>query len=126
MAASVTGTPLSGFPGRRPFARRRRNSAISFQLVTTSFWPFPVYVVKSPMDIPDNLLHFINEARQPLPPVNDADEKLHLDSLAMMKLVAFLETDVGYTVQDEELTLQNFESLRSISRLLQGEGAKMT
>ena len=77
------------------------------------------------MEIPDNLLQFINEARQPLPPVMDEDEKLHLDSLAMMKLVSFLETEVGYTVQDDELTLQNFESLRSISRLLEGAGAKM-
>lgn len=77
------------------------------------------------MEIPDNLLAFINEARQPLPPVNDADEKLHLDSLSMMRLVSFLESEIGYTVQDEELTLDNFESLRSISNMLQGEGAKL-
>ena len=77
------------------------------------------------MEIPGSLLNFINEARQPLPPINDADEPLHLDSLAMMRLVSFLETEVGYTVQDEELTLENFQSLRTISRMLQGEGAKM-
>jgi acyl carrier protein len=77
------------------------------------------------MEIPGNLLDFLNEARQPLPPINDADEPLHLDSLAMMRLVSFLETEVGYTVQDEELTLENFQSLRTISRMLQGEGAKM-
>jgi acyl carrier protein len=77
------------------------------------------------MEIPEKLLAFINEARQPLPPVNDADEPLHLDSLAMMKLVSFLESEIGYTVEDEELALQNFESLRSISNLLQGKGAKL-
>ena len=75
--------------------------------------------------ISDKLLEFLNEARQPLPPLNDADEPLHLDSLAMMRLVSFLESEVGYTVEDEELTLQNFESLRSISNLLQGQGAKL-
>jgi len=75
--------------------------------------------------ISDKLLAFLNEARQPLPPLNDADEPLHLDSLALMRLVSFLESEVGYTVEDEELTLQNFESLRSISNLLQGQGAKL-
>jgi acyl carrier protein len=75
--------------------------------------------------ISDKLLAFLNEARQPLPPINDGDEPLHLDSLAMMRLVSFLESEVGYTVEDEELTLQNFESLRSISNLLQGQGAKL-
>ncbi|HET6887655.1 MAG TPA: acyl carrier protein [Candidatus Udaeobacter sp.] len=75
--------------------------------------------------ISDKLLAFLNEARQPLPPINDADEPLRLDSLALMRLVSFLESEVGYTVEDEELTLQNFESLRSISNLLQGQGAKL-
>jgi len=71
------------------------------------------------------LLNFINEARQPLPPVNDADEPLRLDSLAMMRLVSFLESELGYTVQDEELALGNFETLRAVSRLLEGKGEKL-
>lgn len=74
------------------------------------------------MVIPDNLMNFVNEARQPLPPINDADELLHLDSLAMMRLVAFLESDLGFTVADEQLLLANFESLRAIERLLEGQG----
>lgn len=77
------------------------------------------------MEIPDKLLSFINEARQPLPPINDADEPLHLDSLAMMKLVAFLESELGYTVQDEELTLTNFENLNSVTRMMEGQGSKV-
>ena len=60
------------------------------------------------MVIPDKLMDFLNEARQPLPPINDADELLHLDSLAMMKLVAFLESDLGFTVADDQLVLANF------------------
>jgi acyl carrier protein len=77
------------------------------------------------MEIPDKLLNFINEARQPLPPINDAEEPLHLDSLAMMKLVAFLEAELGYTVEDEELVLTNFENLNSIGRMMEGQGLKM-
>jgi acyl carrier protein len=44
----------------------------------------------------------------------------------MMKLVSFLESEVGYTVEDDELTLQNFESLRSLSTMLEGKGAKLS
>jgi acyl carrier protein len=77
------------------------------------------------MDIPDKLMDFLNESRQPLPPINDADEPLRLDSLAMMRLVSFLEAEVGYTVEDDELALQNFESVRSISQMLAGKGAKL-
>ena len=43
----------------------------------------------------------------------------------MMKLVSFLESEIGYTVEDDELTLPNFESLRSIAHMLEGEGAKL-
>ena len=68
-------------------------------------------------------MDFLNEARQPLPPINDADELLHLDSLAMMRLVAFLESDLGFTVADDQLVLANFENLRAIERLLKGQGA---
>jgi acyl carrier protein len=75
------------------------------------------------MVIPDKLMDFLNEARQPLPPINDADELLHLDSLAMMKLVAFLESDLGFTVADDQLVLANFENLRAVERLLKGQGA---
>ncbi len=77
------------------------------------------------MEIPEKLKEFINEQRQPLPPLADANEPLRLDSLGMMRLVSFLESDIGYTVPDEELNLENFESLHSINKMLQGEGVKM-
>ena len=70
-------------------------------------------------------MDFLNEARQPLPPINDADELLHLDSLAMIKLVAFLESELGFTVADDQLVLTNFENVHSIGRLLQGQGVTM-
>ena len=77
------------------------------------------------MELPDKLRDFINEQRQPLPPVTDPDEPLRIDSLGLMRLVSFLETEIGYAVQDDELTLENFESLRTISKMLEGKGAKM-
>ena len=70
-------------------------------------------------------MDFLNEARQPLPPINDADELLHLDSLAMIKLVAFLESELGFTVADDQLVLTNFKNVHSIGRLLQGQGVTM-
>lgn len=77
------------------------------------------------MEIPQKLRDFLNENRQGRPPVTDPDEPLRLDSLAMMRLVSFLESEVGYTVQDDELTLPNFESVRTISKMLEGKGAKL-
>jgi acyl carrier protein len=70
-------------------------------------------------------MDFLSESRQPLPPIKDADDPPRLESLAMMRLGSFLESEIGYTVEDDELTLQNFESVRSISKMLQGKGAKL-
>jgi acyl carrier protein len=42
-----------------------------------------------------------------------------------MRLVAFLETEVGFYVPDEELIPANFENLRAIERMLAGEGTKL-
>lgn len=77
------------------------------------------------MEIPPKLRDFLNENRQGRSPIADPDEPLKLDSLAMMRLVSFLESEVGYTVQDDELTLPNFESVRTISKMLEGKGAKL-
>jgi len=77
------------------------------------------------MEIPDKLREFINESRQPLPPITDSNEPLQLDSLAIIKLVSFLESEIGYTVQDEELILANFENLNAIARMMESRGAKV-
>lgn len=78
------------------------------------------------MVIPDSLREFVNESRQPLPPVTDLDEPLRMDSLSMMRLVAFLESDLGFVVDDEQLVLENFENLRAIGRMLDGQGTRMS
>ena len=76
------------------------------------------------MAIPEKLRDFLNENRQGRPPITDPDEPLRLDSLAVVRLLAFLEIEVGYTVQDDELYLENFESVNSIRRMLEGKGIK--
>ena len=70
------------------------------------------------MEIPQELKDYIDSARIPLPPINDEDEPLQIDSLAVVRLVAFLETDLGIVVEDEELIAENFATLRSLGELL--------
>ena len=74
------------------------------------------------MAIPDKVRHFINEQRPPLPPVTDADEHLGLESVQMMRLVAFLESEFAFRVDDRQLIPANFESLRALELLLAGKG----
>ena len=52
-----------------------------------------------------------------MPPVTDPDELLQIDSLGLVRLVAFLES-IGYRVEDEELIAENFATLRSLGKLL--------
>ena len=75
------------------------------------------------MAIPDKLRDFVNEQRQPLPPVTDVDELLNLESVEMIRLVAFLESELAFRVDEFQLIPENFESLRALERLLEGKGA---
>jgi lauroyl/myristoyl acyltransferase/acyl carrier protein len=70
------------------------------------------------MEIPPQLKEYLDDNRGSLPPVTDPDEPLQLDSLGLVRLVAFLEWDFGYRVKDEELTAKNFETVRAIGQLL--------
>lgn len=70
------------------------------------------------MEIPQKLKDYIDSARIPLPPIKDEDEPLQIDSLAVVRLVAFLETDLGIVIEDEELIAENFATLRSLGELL--------
>src|SRR5882672_5359868 len=56
--------------------------------------------------------------RGPLRPITDPDELLHIDSLGVIRLVAFLDTDFGIRVEHEELTADNFATLRQLDQLL--------
>jgi acyl carrier protein len=73
------------------------------------------------MEIPQEVRDYIDSHRSPLPPLTDPDEPVQLDSLALIRLVAFLESDFGIRVEDEELILENFETLRRLGALLESK-----
>ena len=70
------------------------------------------------MEIPPKLKEYIDNNRGSLPPITDPDEPLKIDSLGLIRLVAFLESDLGIRVEDEELIAENFETLRKLGELL--------
>jgi len=78
----------------------------------------PFLTATNIMEIPQKLKEYIDNNRGSLPPVTDPDESLHLDSFGVIRLVAFLENELGYRVEDDELILQNFATLRNLGELL--------
>jgi len=70
------------------------------------------------MEISQKLKEYIDNNRGSLPPITDPDEPLQIDSLGLIRLVAFLDNDLGIRVEDEELIAENFETLRKIGELL--------
>jgi acyl carrier protein len=70
------------------------------------------------MEIPQKIKDYIDSNRLPLPPIKDEDEPLQIDSLAVVRLVAFLETDCGIRIEDEELIAENFATLRTLGELI--------
>src|SRR5689334_17163517 len=80
-------------------------------------WQF--FLTSSNMiEIPPKLKEYIDNNRGSLPAVTDPDEPLQLDSLALIRMVAFLESDLGIRIEDEELVADNFTSLRKLGELL--------
>ena len=71
------------------------------------------------MEIPQKLIDYINTSRAPLPPVSDPEEPLQIDSLGLIRLVSFMESDCGIRVEDEELVAENFATLRSLGELIE-------
>ena len=70
------------------------------------------------MEIPHKLKEYIDSNRGSLPPITNPDEPLQLDSLALIRMVAFLESDLGIRVEDEELIAENFATLRKVGELI--------
>ena len=56
--------------------------------------------------------------RGSFPLITNPDEPLQLDSLGLVRLVAFLEDELGIRIEDEELIADNFATLRQIGQLL--------
>ena len=70
------------------------------------------------MEILPKLKEYINNNRGSLPPITDPDEPLQIDSLGLIRLVAFLDNELGYRIEDEEMTADNFATLRALGELL--------
>jgi acyl carrier protein len=70
------------------------------------------------MEIPPKLKEYIDNRRGSLPPITNPDEPLQLDSLGLVRLVAFLEDELSIRIEDEELIADNFNTLRQIGQLL--------
>ncbi len=71
------------------------------------------------IDLPAKLLEYLNEARAPLPPVTDPDQPLQIDSLGLIRLVSFMESDLNIRIEDEELLAENFATARKLQELLE-------
>src|SRR6476620_2181515 len=70
------------------------------------------------MEIPPKLKDYIDNNRSvyndSLPPITDLDEQLEIDSLGLIRLIAFLENEFGYRIEDDEITADNFATLRQL------------
>jgi len=78
------------------------------------------------MEVPPKLKEYLDEARAPLPPITDPNEPLHIDSLGLIRLVSFLESDLGIRVEDDELLADNFATLGAIAKLLESKSPAAT
>jgi len=66
------------------------------------------------VEIPQKLKEYIDNNRGSLPPITDPDEALKFDSLGLIRLIAFLESELGYLIEDEDLIAENFATLRKL------------
>ncbi len=70
------------------------------------------------IDLPPKLVAYLDESRAPLPPITGPDDLLQLESLTLIRLVAFLEAELGIRLDDEELSIENFETVRTLAALV--------
>jgi acyl carrier protein len=50
-------------------------------------------------------------------------EERVIDSLGIVRLVAFIESEFGVQIGDEELLIENFDTIASITRLIEAKRA---
>ena len=88
-------------------------------------WPLGVGIVGARfrrMEISPKLKEYLDNNRSvyrdSLPPITDPDESLHIDSLSVIRLVAFLENEFGSRIEGEELIADNFATLWQLGQLL--------
>lgn len=78
------------------------------------------------MNLQEMLLTFIREELLDSDEPLDADENLladgMIDSLGMMRLVAFIEAEQGVKVPPQDFTIENFRTVAHIERYLGARG----
>jgi len=60
--------------------------------------------------------------------IKDSDELLEsgiMDSLGVLDLVAFIESEFGLTVSDEDLSPENFRSIENVARFAESRHGRM-
>jgi acyl carrier protein len=82
--------------------------------------------MRSTFDLPPKLIDYLNESRAPLPPVTDPDQPLHIDSLGLIRLWAFLESDLNIRVEDDELLAENFATARNMAKLINAKMERLS
>ena len=82
--------------------------------------------MRSTLDLPPKLIDYLNESRAPLPPVTDPDQPLQIDSLGLIRLVAFLESDLNVRVEDDELLADNFATGRNLAKLINAKMERLS
>lgn len=75
------------------------------------------------MKIPLKLREYIDANRAGNVPITDPDEPLGIDSLGLIRLVGFMESDLGIRIEDDELLAENFRNLRALEMLLRDKSA---
>jgi acyl carrier protein len=71
------------------------------------------------MEIPHKLREYIDANRAGSVPLTNPDEPLGIDSLGLIRLVGFMESDLGIRIEDDELLAENFQNLRTLGALLE-------
>ena len=69
----------------------------------------------------ENLLHHGAEVE-----IGTTDSLLDsglIDSMAVLRLVSFIESEFGFEVTDEEVIPDNFKTIEAIARLVEGKRA---
>ncbi len=56
-------------------------------------------------------------------PVDEKLNKTGLDSVGMIELIYTIEDQFHIKIRDEEVVPENFDSIRSVTRLLEGKNA---
>ena len=67
-------------------------------------------------------IFFLEQCSEPLSP--DAPLKRHLDSVAMLDFVVYIEDEFGITVEDVDVTPKNFSCLETVAAYIAMKAAQ--